>query len=255
MNINFKKFKDDGFITIPNFIKSDNEEFINISSQLETEVKIKYSKIDKRKFGGAIMGNLGVYPGKFGNKIYQICLDNRLNETVKKTLGRNISDFQIFFGGNLCLPNSSGQNFHIDGKFNSKLFIFSIATSKITYENGPTEIISGSHKKNIPYWKFILSRKHKVKIKLNIGDLIIRQHNLWHKGSSNKTQESRFLMSFFLFPKNVHVKESYEITDDVKIYPNFFSATLLGKFKETIYTKLKIIYVFYSFFKSLILKK
>ena len=147
MNIDFGKFKEDGFIKIPNFIKKSNKRFINISSQLETEVKKQYSTINNNKFGGVIMGNLGVYPGKLGNKIYEICLENKLNEIVKKTLGRNLSDFQIFFGGNLCLPNSSGQNFHMDGKFNSELFIFSIATSKITEKNGPTEIISGSHKK------------------------------------------------------------------------------------------------------------
>ena len=255
MNIDFEKFKEDGFIIIPNFIKNSNEKFLEISSQLETKVKKQYSTIDKNKFGGVIMGNLGVYPGELGNNIYEICLDNKLNEIVKKTLDKNLSDFQIFFGGNLCLPYSGGQNFHMDGKFNSEMFIFSIATSKITEKNGPTEIISGSHKKNIPYWKFVLSKKHKIKIILNVGDLVIRKHNLWHRGTPNKTSKSRYLMSFFLFPKDVTVKESYEIIHDVKIYPNFFSASLFGKFKEIIYTKLKILYVFYSFFKSLMLKR
>ena len=46
-----------------------------------------------------------------------------------------------------------------------------------------------------------MSKKDKIKIKLDIGDLAIRRHNLWHRGSPNKTNESRFLMSFFLFPK------------------------------------------------------
>ena len=255
MNIDYKKFEKNGFLIIPNFINSENKEFVDLSIKLETEVKKKYSTIDKNKFGGIIMGNLGVYPGKLGNRIYEICLNNRLSQIVKKTLGKNLDEFQIFFGGNLCLPNSSGQNFHMDGKFNREVFLFSLATSKIVDANGPTEVVSGSHKKDVPFWKFCLSKKDKIKIKLDIGDLAIRRHNLWHRGTPNKTNESRFLMSFFLFPKETSVKEHYKIVDDVTIYPNFFGASLIGKFKETIYAKLKIIYVIYSFLRSFLFQR
>jgi len=251
INIDYQKFEKNGFLIIPNFINSENKEFVDLSNQLETEVKKKYSKIDKSKFGGTIMGNLGVYPGKLGNKIYEICLNNKLNEIVNKTLGKNLDEFQIHFGGNLCLPNSGGQNFHIDGKFNREVFLFSLATSKIIDDNGPTEVAIGSHKKDIPFWKFCLSKKDKIKIKLDIGDLSIRRHNLWHRGSPNKTNESRFLMSIFLYSKD-NDREHYKVSDDVTIHPNFFKASPLGKFIETIYAKLKIIYVIYLFFKSLI---
>jgi hypothetical protein len=253
MNIDYKRFKKNGFLIIPNFINSEYKEFIDLSDQLELEVKKKFSKIDKSKFGGAIMGNLGVYPGKLGKKIYELCLRNKLNEIVYKTLGKNLNEFHVHLGGNLCLPNSGGQNFHIDGKFNNDVFLFSLATSKITDINGSTEIVSGSHKKNIPFWKFCLSKKNKIKINLDIGDLAIRHHNLWHRGSANKTNKSRFLMTIFLYSKN-NVRDHYKVSDNVTIQPNFFKPSLKGKFIETTYAKFKMIYVIYLFLKSFISK-
>ena len=253
MDVNYHKFKKNGFLIIPNFINGENKEFIDLSNQLETEVKKKYSQINKNKFGGTIMGNLGVYPGELGNKIFKICLKNKFDEIVNKTLEKNIDEFHIRHGGNLSLPNSSGQNFHIDGKFDRKVFLFSLATSKIDDDNGPTEVVSGSGEEDIPFWKFCLSKKNKVKIKLNVGDLVIRRHNLWHRGTPNKTNEGRFLMTIFLYAKD-NDREHYKVSEDVVIYPNFFSPTLKGKFIEFFYAKFKIVYIIYLFFKSLVSK-
>ena len=41
MNIDYKKFKKNDFLIIPNFINSENKEFVDLSIQLETEVKKK----------------------------------------------------------------------------------------------------------------------------------------------------------------------------------------------------------------------
>ena len=41
MNIDYKKFEKNGFLIIPNFINSENKEFVDLSIQLETEVKKK----------------------------------------------------------------------------------------------------------------------------------------------------------------------------------------------------------------------
>ena len=80
------------------------------------------------------MGNLGVYPGKLGKKIYDLCLRNKLHGTVYKTLGTNLNDSTMFkYGWKLvtCL-RVVAKILHIDGKFNNDVFLFALATSKIT---------------------------------------------------------------------------------------------------------------------------
>ena len=47
MNIDYKKFKKNGFLIIPNFINSENKEFVDLSIQLETEVKKNILKLIK----------------------------------------------------------------------------------------------------------------------------------------------------------------------------------------------------------------
>ena len=163
MNIKNKNFKKDGYLIIPNFInKVDKKKFINLSNKLELQVKKKYSKINKSKFSGVFIGNLGVHPGDVGKLVYNICLKNKLNEIVKKILGKEIKNFQVIFGGNLSLPLKGSQIFHIDGKYDEHFYIFSIATSKITKTNGPTQVVSGSHRIFTPFWKFCLSKKKKI---------------------------------------------------------------------------------------------
>ena len=47
MIIDYQKFEKNGFLIIPNFINSENKEFVDLSIQLETEVKKNILKLIK----------------------------------------------------------------------------------------------------------------------------------------------------------------------------------------------------------------
>ena len=82
-------------------------------------------------------------------------------------------------------------------------------------------------------------------MKLSFGDLIIRSHYLWHRGTVNKSNKNRFLIAFLLFEKSRGIKQN-QSRNSIKIYNNFFSNSLSGKLKELIYIYLKLIYVLYK---------
>jgi hypothetical protein len=121
----------------------------------------------------------------------------------------------------------------MDGRFKDKMLLASIATSNVDEISGPTEIVLNYHQKNIPYWKFLLLPKKKMKLKLKLGDLMIRKHCLWHRGTINRSKNSRFVIAFLIFEKTVKNEYSlYEDSDEIKIYNNFFGNSLLERLKE-----------------------
>ena len=83
-------------------------------------------------------------------------LDNNFAEYFKFISDDNFEDYNFLAGGNLNLPNSKNQFFHTDGKWDPRMIIVNIATSKIKFSNGPLEIIEKTHLQNLKYWRFAL---------------------------------------------------------------------------------------------------
>ena len=67
------------------------------------------------------------------------------------------------------------------------MIIVNIATSNIELLNGPLEIIEKTHLNKISYWRFALRIifMKKKKITLGFGDILIREHRLWNRGTKN----------------------------------------------------------------------
>ena len=247
-----KKYQNDGFIKLRNFTSKDKK-FQKISLNLNKELESAIKKTKLNKLGGYIIGNLNVYPGKYGFQILNILKKNGLNKIIKDITGKNLNSFDILFGGNLSLPYKFNQHFHTDGDFNDKMILINIATSDVSLNSGPTEIVLKSHQKNLKYWEFLFQKKKFKRLKLSFGDLLIRSHYLWHRGTINKSNKNRFLIAFLLFEKSRRMKQD-QSKNSIKIYNNFFKNSLSGKLKEFIYVYLKLIFVIYKLIISLIRK-
>ena len=113
------------------------------------------------------------------------------------------------------------------------------------------EIVEDYHDINLPYWKFILAKKRKKKIFMKTGDIILRKHSLWHRGTINQTSNPRLLISFLFFEKDRNLKSNLDENSEVKIYENFFASNIKGKIKEFIYVKLGFLFAAYKILKSL----
>ena len=101
------------------------------------------------------------------------------------------------------------------------MYLVSIATENINLKNGPTEICVGTHLKDLSFWNFFFSKKNKKKIVLSKGQILIRKHNLRHRGTINNTDKYRLLLSYIFMLKN-RKKQLLPISDNLKILPNFF---------------------------------
>ena len=87
---------------------------------------------------------------------------------------------------------------------------------------------------------------------MKTGDIILRKHSLWHRGTINQTSNPRLLISFLFFEKDRNLKSNLDENSEVKIYENFFASNIKGKIKEFIYVKLGFLFAAYKIFKIVI---
>lgn len=248
------QFNKKGYIVIKTDLKNDQQFQIlckNIYSSLNESLK----NINTRELRGYIMGNLNVYPGIYGDQLVTLLKEKRITEILEDTLEIKLNEMEIRYGGNLSLSKKGEQHFHTDGSYSKTMYLVSIATEKIDNNNGPTQVCVGSHKKNIPYWKFIFSKKIIENVVLEKGDIVIRKHSLWHKGTKNKSDNHRYLPSLLIFPKSSNYQINHKKTLKVSISSNFFKNNLTGYIQELMYSKFRIFHFFFRFFKSLVKNK
>tara|TARA_X000001036_G_scaffold437979_1_gene484641 strand:+ start:1933 stop:2682 length:750 start_codon:yes stop_codon:yes gene_type:complete len=243
-----ESFYKDGYLIIPNFIK--NESFFKLSDELNLQIKKKIYNTDLTKIGGYKIGNLGLDAGQYASEIWELLLKQDIEKLILEILEKSLSEFTVRVSGNICFPNKGDQHFHTDGKYEERMYLMSVATEDITESSGPTEVVLNSHNKT-PYWKFLFKNKIKKKIILSKGDLIIRKHSTWHRGTKNLSDKPRFLIAFLLFPKDSKIKSNFNQNTEIEIFNNFFSSSSLGRFKELIYIKFKPIFLFYKLFRSI----
>ena len=88
---------------------------------------------------------------------------------------------------------------------------------------------------------------------MNKGQILIRKHNLWHRGTTNYSNKYRLLLSFILIPvKRKH--QCVKISKKIKILPNFFKSNFTGRLQEFFYVYLRYFYIFLKFIYSFFLR-
>lgn len=244
-------YKNNGYVILDTDLEH-NEDFNNLIDKINNDLKLKINNKKLKKYGGFTMGNLNVDQGPYGPKLYALIFKDQLVKIFEDLTERRLDKYDIVHGGNLALPNKGKQHFHIDGPYHKKMYMVSIVTEDINYNNAPTEICVGSHQKYMKFWEFFFRRKIKKKITLKKGQILIRPHNLWHRGTKNKSVKPRLLLSFTMTPKEDN-KDSRN-SPSLEILPNFFKSNFLGKFHEFFYVYFESILIILKLFKSLIKK-
>ena len=249
-------FEKNGYILLSS--KINNKDFDKLCEKIIFETNKYYSEnINKIKsLGGYLTGNLELLPDKKLSEVWNILCDEDFENSFEKIVGKKLSNFNIKCSGNIVLPNKGYQHFHTDGPLKSNKIILNLAIHDIDLSNAPTEIVPGTHNRNIKYWKFYLNEifKKKIYVKMKKGDVIIRNHSIWHRGTKNKSKNSRILLLFALTEKSVHKNFSQEINENLTIGENQFKSSFAQKFKEVFSIYLSPIYIFYRIISSLIKK-
>ena len=248
-----RSYNNDGYAILDTDLEH-NKDFNDLVDEINNDLRIKINYRELKKNGGFIMGNFGIDQGHYGPKFYSLIFKDQLIKIFEELTETKLDEFDIFHGGNLVLPNKGKQHFHIDGSYYKKMYMVSIVTEDIDYNNAPTEICLGSHKKYMKFWEFFFSRKIKKKITLKKGQILIRPHNLWHRGTKNKSVKPRLLLSFSMTPKEDN-KQTQKISSSVEILPNFFKSNFFGRLHEFFYVYFGSILTILKLINSLIKQK
>jgi len=231
-----------------------NQNFNDLIEQIDNDLKIKIKNDRLKKNGGFMMGNFGINQGPYGPELKSLIFKEQFVKIFEDLTKCKLDSFNIFCGGNLVLPKKGKQHFHIDGAYNKKMYMISIVTENIDLNNGPTEICVGSHKKKMKFWEFFFSKKQKKKLILKKGQILIRPHNLWHRGTKNFSNKTRLLLSFVMTPKVNLGRKIEPISSELMILPNFFNSNFQGKLHELFYIHFSFIHIvlklILSFFKQ-----
>ena len=242
-------FDKDGYVLLDTSLTNDFV-FDNLINEIEACVLEEVKDPSIKKLGGYIMGNFGINQGPFGSKLYSLVFQNEFINYFEKLTSKKLDLFDINYGGNLTLPKKGIQQFHTDGTHLQEMYLVSIATEDITSENGPTEVCVGSHLKPMTYDEFFFSKKNKKKLMMKKGQILIRKHSLWHRGTKNFSNKPRLLLSFVMIPKTRNVKLELK-SDKFKILANFFRNDFTGRIHETIYAKFGFLIIFSKLFLSI----
>ncbi len=250
--------KDNSIYEHQGYIKLDlfkqNNEFQKLIENFKEDLFFNLKNNNISNLGGFRSGNLNINPGKHGPMFMNFLKLNNFTEYFESLTGDKLQDYEILYGGNLNLPKSKNQLFHTDGNWNPRMIILNIATSKINNSNGPMEVINFSHKQFIPYWLFLIKfflSKNKKKIMLEKGDILIREHRLWHRGTSNKSLKNREMLGIMFLKTKTKTDQIQKKIDTLEIYDNMYDASYKGKIKEFIFLYFKFILVLYKLINSL----
>jgi hypothetical protein len=246
-------FDKNGYVLLSTNL-NDNSLFDTLIKKIEDSLNEELKNLDIKKLGGYIMGNFGINQGPLGYKLYSLVFDEEFVSYFENLTSKKLDLFDVNYGGNLTLPKKGNQIFHTDGNYQQEMYLISIATEDITLANGPTEVCIGTHLEPMSFDEFFFSKKNKKKLTMKKGQILIRKHNLWHRGTKNFTNKQRLLLSFIMIPKTREVcLEPHR--DKFKILPNFFKNNLSGRIHEIIYVKFGFLIIFIkvlqSFFKRL----
>lgn len=100
--------------------------------------------------------------------------------------------------GNLNLPGSVHQDFHIDGRFAERLVIANVCLVATDDRNGATELVPASHLTDLSYWRFRADHwpRRALRPVLEPGDVLLRPSTLWHRGTPNRCAVPRPMAAF-----------------------------------------------------------
>lgn len=155
---------------------------------------------------------------------------------------------------NFNLPGSVPQHYHMDGLYTDDFLICNVAVIDTDIVRGAIDVLPGTNREFIPFWKYAVRRLHKLSTRIEMaqGDVLLRKSMLWHRGMPNKSDAPRPMMSVTFGERSAPGDgPDAAFEGDVVFYPNWFSTSPLGVLREHVFTTAPLSYSVYRFVKSL----
>jgi ectoine hydroxylase-related dioxygenase (phytanoyl-CoA dioxygenase family) len=247
-------FNEQGYVVIKNVVPRDKLDV------LTAHVRAEYNRVRSTgalfSGGGQVSGHLNCFPGEESRFVYDALVQRRVIELVQSLWPTPLRMPNI--GCNFNLPGSVIQHYHTDWPFRKEFLIVNVSAVDTDLVNGATEVIPGTHKQYIPYWRFELERlpRYGKRLISNQGDILIRTSNLWHRGMPNRSAVPRPMLAFS-WEDGGSIHDDPYVLDGGRIQfrPNFFRPSRLGRLRERTFVKAPFTYSAYRIVDSIVTKK
>lgn len=211
-----------------------------------------YEQAPKFKGGGMVTGHLNCFPGRAARGTFDELEAAGLVDIAHALRPGLRNDVRVTL--NFNLPRSVAQHRHIDGAYLDDFLICNVAVVDTTLVNGAMEVLTGSNRQFLPFWKYALSlrRTQAVRLEMAAGDVLLRKSNLWHRGMPNASMAPRPLLSYTFGEKSAPESDPFEVNGGEPVfYPNWYATSRAGRARERVYKTVPISYAAYRFVDSL----
>ena len=183
------QFLAQGYLLLPGKLPS------RICTDFASEILGEYARLHAAGWrfaeSGRLSGHLNVRMGVAGRPLLAAFVTSGLPQLLEGLAGEPLILGQAV--GNLNLPGSCMQDFHMDGAFDQRVFIANICLVPTNELNGATELVPRSDAAPMSYWRFARDgwRDRAARPAMQPGDVLIRPSNLWHRGTPNRSNAAR----------------------------------------------------------------
>ena len=198
------------------------------------------------KLGGQNYGHLNATIGSHAETILEAIQEKGLLELIAKEYDLDLKDYFITCACNINLPGSKKQHIHRDTNFNDSKIIINIPLVPVNEKNGSIEVFLGTNKYPLSFLDFLLkkSKFSSERINTNLGDIFIRDSNLFHRGMENLSLEPRPMVALTLSKKDIATTEEMDATfggGEIEFLNNWFESDNKGRFLEHFYMHFPIL--------------
>jgi ectoine hydroxylase-related dioxygenase (phytanoyl-CoA dioxygenase family) len=235
--------RDHGYAILRDVVSKDR------LTQLADELTAAYTRADKFRGGGSFTGHLNSFPGRRASFAYDELVEHGIVGTVHQIRsGRNNA---IRATLNYNMPGSVPQHYHIDGLYVEDFIICNVAVVDTTVHNGAIDLLPGTNREYLPFWKYSLQRAYRLSTRIEMaqGDVLLRKSNLWHRGMPNHSDVPRPMLSVTFGEASAPETDPFD--GEISFYPNWYSTTRLGVLRERVFVAAPLSYSAYRFVKSL----
>ena len=232
-----------GYIVLPGVVSTEPLD------ELHAQLTRAYAWAAKFQGGGSISGHLNCFPGPGAAPIYdELVRAGVVDSVLRSREGRKNA---IRATLNFNLPGSVPQHWHTDGLYVEDFVICNVAVVDTVIHNGAIDLLPGTNRQYLPYWKWSLQRTARLsrRIEMKQGDVLLRKSNLWHRGMPNKSTTPRPMLSITF--GEASAPESDPFGGDISFFPNWYNTSRFGVLRERVFVAAPFSYAAYRFAKSL----
>jgi hypothetical protein len=206
--------------------------------------------------GGTITGHLNCFPGEGSRFVYDHIRDFGIVDVAAARDPEAAKYPRPTL--NFNLPHSVAQHYHMDGLYTKEFLICNVAVVDTDIDNGAFDVLPGTHREFLPFWRYALERKYRLstRVPLEQGDAILRLSTAWHRGAPNHTDTPRPMMAITFGELGPTYGDPFALNGgEVEYYPNWYGTDRLGRLRERTYRIAPFSYSAFRFVRSLYGKK